>query len=80
MFSQTTEYALRVMVYLASLEGRSPTIAQIAAATAFLNGKPELLFDTVGFRVAADTTSTVSATRAANVRTAIIGGLKLLLG
>jgi Rrf2 family protein len=33
MFSQTTEYALRVMVYLASLEGRSPTIAQISAAT-----------------------------------------------
>jgi Rrf2 family protein len=33
MFSQTTEYALRVMVYLASLEGRTPTIAQIASAT-----------------------------------------------
>jgi Rrf2 family transcriptional regulator, nitric oxide-sensitive transcriptional repressor len=33
MFSQTTEYALRVMVYLASLDGRTPTIAQIAAAT-----------------------------------------------
>jgi Rrf2 family protein len=33
MFSQTTEYALRVMVYLASLHGRTPTIAQIAAAT-----------------------------------------------
>ena len=29
MFSQTTEYALRVMVYLASLDGRTPTIAQI---------------------------------------------------
>lgn len=33
MFSQTTEYALRLMVYLASLSGRSPTIAQIASAT-----------------------------------------------
>lgn len=33
MFSQTTEYALRVMVYLASLAGQRPTIAQISAAT-----------------------------------------------
>jgi Rrf2 family protein len=33
MFSQTTEYALRVMVYLASLSGRTPTIAQISSAT-----------------------------------------------
>lgn len=53
----------------------TPFAAQIAAATAFLNGKPELLFDTVGFRDAADTTASVSLTRAANVRAAIIGGL-----
>jgi Rrf2 family transcriptional regulator, nitric oxide-sensitive transcriptional repressor len=33
MFSQTTEYALRVMVYLGSLAGQTPTIAQISAAT-----------------------------------------------
>lgn len=33
MFSQTSEYALRVVVYLGSLGGRSATIAQIAAAT-----------------------------------------------
>jgi Rrf2 family protein len=33
MFSQKTEYALRIMVYLASLEPRTPTIPQIAAAT-----------------------------------------------
>lgn len=33
MFSQTTEYALRVIVYLASLEGKPATIPQIAAAT-----------------------------------------------
>jgi Rrf2 family protein len=33
MFSQTTDYALRVMVYLASLHGATPTISQIAAAT-----------------------------------------------
>lgn len=33
MFSQTTEYALRLVVYLASLDGRPATIAQIAAAT-----------------------------------------------
>jgi Rrf2 family protein len=33
MFSQTTEYALRVMVYLASLGEHTPTIAQISSAT-----------------------------------------------
>jgi Rrf2 family protein len=33
VFSQTSEYALRVVVYLASLGGRPATIAQIAAAT-----------------------------------------------
>lgn len=33
MLSQTTEYALRVMVYLASRSGKPATIAQIAAAT-----------------------------------------------
>lgn len=33
MFSQTTEYALRVAVYLAAMEGKPATIAQIAAAT-----------------------------------------------
>src|SRR5688500_12800791 len=33
MFSQTSEYALRVVVYLASLGGTPATIAQIAAAT-----------------------------------------------
>src|SRR5918993_392073 len=33
MFSQTSEYALRVVVYLASLDGAPATISQIAAAT-----------------------------------------------
>lgn len=33
MLSQTTEYALRIMVYLATLDGKPATIAQIAAAT-----------------------------------------------
>jgi hypothetical protein len=33
VFSQTTEYALRIVVYLASLGERPATIAQIAAAT-----------------------------------------------
>jgi Rrf2 family nitric oxide-sensitive transcriptional repressor len=33
MFSQTSEYALRVVVYLASLEGKLATISQIAIAT-----------------------------------------------
>ena len=33
MFSQTSEYALRVVVYLASQEGRPTTTHQIAAAT-----------------------------------------------
>ena len=53
--------------------------AQIAAATAFLNLKPELLFDTVGFRDGADTTTAVSATRAASVRAAIIAGLTTVI-
>jgi Rrf2 family protein len=33
MFSQTSEYALRVVVYLASLNGKQATIPQIADAT-----------------------------------------------
>jgi Rrf2 family transcriptional regulator, nitric oxide-sensitive transcriptional repressor len=33
MFSQTTEYALRVVVYLASIDGMAATTSQIAAAT-----------------------------------------------
>lgn len=33
MFSQTSEYALRVIVYLASLDGKQATIPQIADAT-----------------------------------------------
>jgi Rrf2 family nitric oxide-sensitive transcriptional repressor len=33
VFSQTSEYALRVAVYLASLDGTPATIPQIAAAT-----------------------------------------------
>ncbi len=33
MFSQTSEYALRVVVHLASLDGKPATIPQIAAAT-----------------------------------------------
>src|SRR5262245_13651417 len=33
MFSQTSEYALRVVVYLASLDGKLATIPQIAQAT-----------------------------------------------
>ena len=33
MISQTTEYALRIIVYLASLDGAAATTAQIASAT-----------------------------------------------
>lgn len=57
----------------------APFATQITAATDFLNGKPGLMFDTVGFRNAADTTAGVSATRAARVRSAIIAGLATVL-
>lgn len=57
----------------------TPFAAQIAAAVAFLNGKPELLFDIVGFRVAADTTAAVSATRASRVRASIVSALTTVL-
>lgn len=53
----------------------APFAAQIAAAVAFLNGKPELLVDTVGFRDGADTLSGVSAGRAIRVRGAIASGM-----
>lgn len=53
----------------------APFSAQIAAAAAFLNGKPGLLVDTVGFRGGADTLSGVSAGRAIRVRDAIIAAL-----
>jgi Rrf2 family nitric oxide-sensitive transcriptional repressor len=33
MISQTVEYALRIIVYLATLDGKPATISQIAAAT-----------------------------------------------
>ncbi|MFS8087367.1 MAG: DUF4157 domain-containing protein, partial [Acidobacteriota bacterium] len=46
--------------------------AQVAAAADFLNGANRLLFDTVGFRDAADTRAGVSATRASRVRAAIL--------
>ena len=57
----------------------TPFAAQITAATDFLNGKPALLFDTVGFSDAADTTAGISATRASRVRSAIIAGLGTVL-
>ena len=38
MFSQTTEYALRVVVHLASLRGKPATMRQIAAATLIPSG------------------------------------------
>lgn len=57
----------------------APFAAQITAATDFLNGKPELLFDTVGFRNATDTTAGISATRASRVRAAVIAGLGTVL-
>lgn len=53
----------------------TPFAAQIAAAVAFLNGKPELLVDTVGFRGGADTISGVSAGRAIRVRDTVASGL-----
>lgn len=34
MFSQTTEYALRIVVFMASIDGKPATTAQIAKATA----------------------------------------------
>jgi hypothetical protein len=57
----------------------APFAAQIAAAVSFLNGKPELLFDTVGFRNAAESTAGISATRASRVRSAVIAGLGTVL-
>jgi hypothetical protein len=59
----------------ADADDPTPFAAQIAAAIAFLNGKPDLLFDTVGFSDAADTSATVSATRASRVRAAIVSAL-----
>jgi Rrf2 family protein len=38
MISKTAEYALRIVVYLASLEGNAATIAQIASATQIPSG------------------------------------------
>jgi len=61
--------------FAADADDPTPFAAQIAAAVAFLNGKPELLFDTIGFSDAADTTATVSATRASRVRAAIVSAL-----
>ncbi len=49
--------------------------AQIAAAVAFLNGKPELLVDTVGFRGGADTLAGVSAGRAIRVGAEVAAGV-----
>jgi hypothetical protein len=65
--------------FTANADDPTPFASQIAAATAFLNGDPELLFDTVGFQDAADTTPGVSGTRAARVRSAIIAGLGTVL-
>ncbi len=53
----------------------APFAAQIAAAVAFLNGKPELLVDTVGFRNGADTLAGVSAGRAIRVMGEIASGI-----
>src|SRR5262245_19870972 len=38
MFSQTAEYALRIVVHLASLRGKPATMSQIAAATLIPKG------------------------------------------
>jgi hypothetical protein len=65
--------------FTANADDPTPFASQIAAATAFLNGAPDLLFDTVGFRDAADTTASVSATRASRVRSAINAGLGTVL-
>jgi len=48
---------------------------QLAAAIAFMDGKPNLLVDVVGFRDAADTTSSVSLSRARRVGAAIAAGI-----
>ena len=56
----------------------APFAAQITAAVDFLNGKPELLFDTVGFRDGTDTNAAISSTRAVRVRSAIVGALTTL--
>ncbi len=61
--------------FTANADDPAPFAAQIAAAVAFMNGKPELLMDTVGFRDAADTVAGVSATRAGRVRAAISAGI-----
>ena len=61
--------------FAADADNPSSFAAQIAAAVAFLNGKPELLFDTVGFKDAADTNAGISASRASRVRAEIARGL-----
>lgn len=65
--------------FAANADDPTPFATQIAAAVAFLNGKPGLLFDTVGFRDAADTTAAVSAIRASRVRAAIVSALTTVL-
>jgi hypothetical protein len=61
--------------FAANADDPTPFAAQIAAAAAFMNGKPNLLVDTVGFRDGADTVAGVSASRASKVRAAIAGGI-----
>lgn len=53
----------------------APFAAQIAAAVAFMNGKPDLMVDTVGFRDGADTVVGISASRARRVRASLAAGI-----
>lgn len=53
----------------------APFAPQIAAAVAFMNGKPDLLVDTVGFRNGADTIVGISASRARRVRDSLAAGI-----
>src|SRR5262245_23280543 len=48
MFSQTTEYALRVMVFLAGLNGTTATTRQIAAATRVPEGYLAKILQSLG--------------------------------
>jgi len=70
--------SLRVFMvgpFVANADDPAPFSGQIAAAVAFLNGKPALLVDTVGFRGGADTVAGVSASRASRVRAAVAAGM-----
>jgi hypothetical protein len=61
--------------FTADSDDISTLSGQITAAANFLIGKPELLFDTVGFRDAADTNAAIGASRASRVLASVTAAL-----